>query len=123
MISEVTYCLIAHTLVIQFRDIFAEHFNFHEFGVATHDGCEKMVHGIQTILNLHLDWVVLKVDVYNTFNLMSWLDIFQELLFLPNYLDKFFPFVQEFYGFPSLLYFSQGSYHGDFTIISLELGT
>jgi len=65
-----------------------------------------MVHGIQTMLNLHLDWVVLKVDVYNAFNLMSWLNIFQELLFLPNYLDKFFPFVQQFYVFPSSQYFS-----------------
>jgi hypothetical protein len=50
----------------------------------THDGCEKMVHGIWTMLNLHLDWVVLKVDVYNAFNLMSWSENFQKLLFLPN---------------------------------------
>ncbi len=84
MINEVTYHLIAHTLVIQFKGTFAKHFSFHQFGVVTHDGCEKMVHGIWTMLNLHLDWVVLKVDVYNAFNLMSWSENFQKLLFLPN---------------------------------------
>jgi hypothetical protein len=93
-IGEVTDYLIACTLVIQFMDTFVEHFNPHQFGVTTRDGCEIMVHGIRTMLNLHLDWVVLKVDVYNAFNLMSRSDIFQELLFSLSSLDKLFPFVQ-----------------------------
>jgi hypothetical protein len=123
MIGEVTYRLIAYTPVIRFKDIFVEHFNLHQFGVMIHDGCEKMVHGIQTMLNLHLDWVVLKVDVYNAFNLMSWSNIFQELFFFPNYLDNLFPFVQQFYAFPSSQYIFLGSCYGDFIIISSKLGT
>jgi hypothetical protein len=62
VISEVTYHLIAHTLIIQFRDTFTKHFNPHQFGVTTCGGCEIMVHNIRTMLDLHPDWVVLKVD-------------------------------------------------------------
>jgi len=39
-IGEVTYRLIAHILAIQFKDILAEHFNSHQFGVVTYGGCE-----------------------------------------------------------------------------------
>jgi hypothetical protein len=40
----------------------------HQFGVVIKGGCEVMVHGIQVILNVHLDWVVLQVDVVNAFH-------------------------------------------------------
>ncbi len=33
MISEGTYCLVAHTLVIQFKGTFMENFSLHQFGV------------------------------------------------------------------------------------------
>jgi hypothetical protein len=46
LIDEVTYRLVAHTIAIQFRDTFVEHFNPHQFGVAICGGCEIMVHGI-----------------------------------------------------------------------------
>jgi hypothetical protein len=36
-----------------------KHFNPHQFGVTTRDRCEIMVHDIQAMLNLHLNWVVL----------------------------------------------------------------
>jgi hypothetical protein len=78
-IGEVTYRSVAYTLAIRFKDILAEHFSPHQFGVTTHGGCETMVHNIQIMLNLHPNWVVLKVDVHNTFNSMSGLTIFQEL--------------------------------------------
>jgi hypothetical protein len=54
-------------------------FNPHQFGVMTHDKCETMVHSVQGMLNLHLDWVVLQVNVHNAFNLVSRSTIFQEL--------------------------------------------
>jgi len=46
-----------------------------------------MVHGIRTMLDLHPDWEVLLVDVCNIFNSVSQLVIFNELRFLPNFLD------------------------------------
>ncbi len=47
-----TYCLVAHTLAIQFKDTFVEHFNPHQFGVTTHGKCEIMVHGVRMLLDL-----------------------------------------------------------------------
>jgi hypothetical protein len=86
-----------------------EHFNPHQFDVAICGRCEIMVHDVSTMLNLHLDWVVLKVDVHNAFNLVSWLAIFQELQFLFGFLNQFFPFVGRFYTHSSPLYFPQVS--------------
>ncbi len=54
-----TYCLVARILAIQFKNISGEHFSFHQFGVTICDGCEIVVHGVQTVLDLHLNWVVL----------------------------------------------------------------
>jgi len=41
--------------------------------------CKTMVHGVRPMLDLHLEWVVLKVDVQNTFNSIFQTTIFQEL--------------------------------------------
>jgi hypothetical protein len=32
--------------------------------------CKTMVHGVKIMLGLHLEWVLLHVDVRNTFNLV-----------------------------------------------------
>jgi hypothetical protein len=55
-------------LVIQSKDTFVKHFSPHQFGVAMPSGCETMVHGVRVMLDLHLEWVVLLVDVQNMFN-------------------------------------------------------
>ncbi len=49
------YHLVAHTLTFQFRDTFNEHFSPHYFGVTIRGGCEIVVHGVQMMLDLHLD--------------------------------------------------------------------
>jgi len=59
MISRVTYHLVAHTLIIQFRDILTEHFNLHQFGLTIHGDYETMVYGVWAMLDLHPNWVVL----------------------------------------------------------------
>jgi hypothetical protein len=72
-----------------------EHFTLHQFSVATRGGCETMVHGVRTMLNLQPNWVVLQVDhVHNAFNLVSCLAIFQELRSLLGLLIQVFPFVR-----------------------------
>jgi hypothetical protein len=45
-INEMTYHLIACTLVIQLRGTFVEHFTLHQFSVMTHGEYETMVHNI-----------------------------------------------------------------------------
>jgi hypothetical protein len=59
VISEVTYHLIACILVIQYRDILMEHFSLHQFGVVTCGGHETLIQGVQMMLDLHPNWVVL----------------------------------------------------------------
>jgi hypothetical protein len=46
-IGEVIYQLVIRTLVIQFNNIFVEHFSPHQFGVPTLSGCKTI-----TIKNL-----------------------------------------------------------------------
>jgi hypothetical protein len=75
------------------------------------------------MLDLHLKWVVLYVDVRNTFNLVFQTTIFQELRFFIYILDHPVPFVHWFYARPSPLCFSEASRHGDLTLISSESGT
>ncbi len=86
-----TYHLVTYTIAIQFKDIFAKHFNPHQFGVVTRDGCKIVVHGVLMMLNLHPNWMVLQVDVYNIFNSMSWSTIFQELKLNSPFLLLIFP--------------------------------
>jgi hypothetical protein len=45
-INEVTYQLIARTLIIQFRDILMEHLSPYQFGLAIHGDYETVVHGV-----------------------------------------------------------------------------
>jgi len=59
VINEVTYRLVAHILAIQFKDTLVEHFNPHQFDVTICGRCETVVHDVQTMLNLHPNWVVL----------------------------------------------------------------
>ncbi len=40
----------------------------YQFGMVVRDGCEAMVHYIRGVLDVHLNWVVLQVDVVNVFN-------------------------------------------------------
>jgi hypothetical protein len=56
-----------------------KHFSPHQFGVTTCGKCEIVVCGIQAMLHLHPNWMVLQMDVCNAFNSMSQSTIFQEL--------------------------------------------
>jgi hypothetical protein len=58
-IGGMTYRLVAHILVIQFRNTLTEHINLHQFSVMTYGGCKIVVHIIRAMLKLHPNWVVL----------------------------------------------------------------
>jgi hypothetical protein len=79
VIGEVFYQLVNKTFYFQFRDAFATRLSPHQFGVAIKGGYEIVVHNIRITLNIHLDWVVLQVDITNVFNIISHRVIFQEL--------------------------------------------
>jgi hypothetical protein len=69
------------------------------------DECKTMVHGVRPMLDLHSEWVVLKVDIQNTFNSIFQTTIFQELRSCIGTLDYIFPFVHWFYTCPPPTYF------------------
>jgi hypothetical protein len=61
---------------MHFHNVFSSHMSSHQLSMVIKDGCETMVHGIQSALDLHLDWVMLQVDIMNTFNTISCKAIF-----------------------------------------------
>ncbi len=82
-----------------------------------------MVYGFFIILDLHLNWVVLQVDAHNALNFLSQRTTFQELQSFTGTLDQFFPFVQQFYGCASPLYFLQVILRRDFIVILSKSNT
>jgi hypothetical protein len=59
--------------------VFTSHLSFYQFGVVVKGGCEAMVHGIQVTLDAHPNWVVLQVNIANTFKTILCKVIFQKL--------------------------------------------
>jgi hypothetical protein len=48
--------------------VFGFHLSPHWFKAVVKRGCEVVIHGIWTILDVHFDWVVFQVDIVNAFN-------------------------------------------------------
>jgi hypothetical protein len=71
VVGETLYRLKSRVLCLQFHEAFTTHFSPHQFGVTIKGGCEIIIHGIKCTLDLHPIWVVLQLDVANTFNSMS----------------------------------------------------
>ncbi len=112
-----------HTSYLVHLDTFVKHFIPHQFRVAMSSDYKTMVHGVRVMLDVHLKWVVLEVDVQNMFGLVSRIAIFQELWSCTSTLDQIFPFVHQFYTSPSPIYFLKASKHKDLIIISFKFGT
>ncbi|KAL2653409.1 hypothetical protein R1flu_021537 [Riccia fluitans] len=96
-VGEVHYRLVACSLGFQFRETLVDHFNPLQFGVAMRGGCETIIHDLHATLDLHPDWIILQVDIRNTFNNVSWEALFCELRAATSSLDQLFPFLHSFY--------------------------
>jgi hypothetical protein len=114
--GEKLYGLTSCILCLQFHDAFVAHFSSHQFGIATKGGCKTMIHGIMCILDLHLDWVVLQLDVGNAFNLVSKGVIFQELRATGGDIIQLIPFVHAFYAFEFPLFCNHHNHEGEVTM-------
>jgi hypothetical protein len=81
-----------------------------------------MVHNIWIVLNIHLEWVVLHVDIANAFNIV----FCRSFLGTANnkwQLVQLFPFVQAFYDMQLPLLFSHHSHLGEIVVIHSSIGT
>ncbi|KAL2631219.1 hypothetical protein R1flu_015905 [Riccia fluitans] len=91
--------------------------------MATHGGCETIIHGLRATLDLHPDWIVLQVDIENAFNTVSQETLFCELRAAIGSMDQLFPFVCSFYARHSPLYFSHCSRENEISLFSSKSGT
>jgi hypothetical protein len=65
--------------------------------------------GIRTFLDLHLDWVVMQVDIKNAFNNIFQVAIFIKLQNAKGLLANIILFTQLFFGVHSSLYYQMGN--------------
>ncbi len=66
--------------------------------MSTLKGCETIFFGIKALFNLHLDWVVVQVDIENDFNNIFWTIIVRVLQDVRGLLANIVPFNMMFYG-------------------------
>jgi hypothetical protein len=118
--GETLYRFTSCALCLQIYETFATHFSSHQFGIATKGGCEIVIHDNKCTLDLHLDWVILQLDVANEFNGKR--VIFQELCVTSGDIIQFIPFVCAFYAFESPLFYNHCNCEGDVTIIPSTMG-
>jgi hypothetical protein len=121
IVGETLYQFTSRTLCFQFHESFVTHFSPHQFGVATKGGCEVVIHGIKWTLDLHLDWVVLQLDVANTFNSMLRRVIFQKLHATSGDIIQLIPFVCAFYAFESPMFYNHYYCESDVIIIPWKM--
>ncbi len=95
----------------------------HQFKVLTLGGCDTIFFGIKTLFNLHLDWVVMQVDVENVLNNVSQVVIFRELQNAKGLLVSIVPFTRMFYGVHSFLFYQHGQHEKGVLIIESYLST
>ncbi len=93
VVGEVMYRFTNCTLYLQFCDVFVKHFSSNQFEVATKGDCEVVIHGIQCTLDLYPNWVVLQLDMANTFNLVSKKVILQKNCVVGEDIMQLIPFV------------------------------
>jgi hypothetical protein len=85
--------------------LFHKHLSLHQFGISTFKGCEAIPFGIQTLFNLHPDWVVMQVDIKNAFINIFPIINFKELCDVKGPLPSIVSFTKLFYGTHSSLYY------------------
>ncbi len=121
--GETLYRFTSHILCIQFYEIFATHFSPHQFWVVIKNVCETIIHNIKCTLELHPNWVILQVDVANTFNSVSRGVIFLKLHEVVGDIIQSIPYVHAFNAFKPPLFYSHRNHESDVTIIPFAMGT
>jgi hypothetical protein len=122
VMREPLYQFTSHILCFQFYDAFATHFFLHQLGVITKGNCEVIIHDIKCTLNLHPNWVILRLDVANTFNLVLRGVIFQKNCAIGGNIIQLIPFVRAFYAFESPLFYNHHNCEGNVIVIPSAMG-
>jgi len=86
-------------------------------------GYKTILFGIKILLDLHLAWIVMQVNVKNTFDDVSWIIIIFKLRNVKGPLVNIVPFTKLFYDVHSSLYYLHGQHEEGVTIIESFLST
>jgi hypothetical protein len=121
-IGKTFFWLISRFIVLQLRGLFQEHLSPHQFGVLIPRGCETILFGIRALCNLHLDWVMMQVNIENAFNSVSRATILRELQDVEGLLANIVPFTKLFYGVHSSFYYQHGQHEEGFIAIESSSG-
>ena len=87
----------------------ADFFATHQFGVACPSAAEKVIYGLRDCMDDHWstdDFVVLKVDMRNAFNLVSCQAVLDEC---SVHLPELLPWASWYYGLHPLLWHTMGT--------------
>jgi hypothetical protein len=116
-ICEMFIRLISCSIVLQLQGLFQEHLSPHEFEVSTPRDYETIIFNIKALLDLHLDWVVMQVDVENAFNNVSQTVIIKKLWDVKSPLANIISFTKLFCGVQFSLYYQHKQHKKRVTII------
>ena len=78
-----------------------------QMGVAVPYDTEKLHHMVRSVLALHPQWAVIRVDVANAFNTVDRVAMFDRLRCLPSF-SPLIPFLRSPYLTPCTLLYSMG---------------
>ncbi len=108
ILGKVFLRLISCSIVLHLRGSIQEHLSPHQFGVLTFGGYETIHFGIRTLFDLHINWVVMQIDIENAFNNIFQAVIFKDVWDVGGPLVSIIPFIELFYGAHFFLYYQHG---------------
>ena len=79
-IGETWRRVTARAICFQERKEFADYFTPLQHGVSVEGGAELLVQQVQLLMENHEDWILLKTDVKNAFNSVSWSHLLNQVL-------------------------------------------
>jgi len=115
--GELCRRIVGKALIAQVRDRLPDTFLPYQFGVGVPSGVERMVHKVRRVFAAHKDdpdFVLLKVDMKNAFNMVSRRELLRSLEEFPELVN----WCYYLYGEPSILWF--GDAFANFELVSAE---
>jgi hypothetical protein len=94
-----------------------KHLSPHQFRISTLGGYDAIPFGIRTFFDLHLNWVMMQINIKHIFNNVSQVVIFRKLCDVGGTLANIVPFTRFFYDVHPSLYYQHGQNVEGVTII------
>ena len=79
-IGECLRRAIHHSLIADRKDVLAQHFLPQQVAIGVPSGISLLIFGVRALLDLHPDWVVIKIDIRNAYNEIKRSRVLQRLL-------------------------------------------